>query len=86
MTSGSPPATTPTPCYRGGGHGLGITGIGDWLGHDGAIFGYSNAVFFDPKEKATVVVMVNKASTTLVAALPVFFAVATPLYPRSFPH
>ena len=42
-------------------YGLGITQIGEWIGHDGSLFGYSNMVFYLPTKKAAVVVMGNAA-------------------------
>ena len=42
-------------------YGLGVTQLGDWVGHDGSIFGYSNMVWYLPREGATVVVAGNVA-------------------------
>jgi D-alanyl-D-alanine carboxypeptidase len=63
---------------------LGMVKLGDWIGHDGLIMGYSTAVFHLPSARATIVVMVNRADPT-DAALPTWFAIANHLYPGSFP-
>ena len=36
-------------------YGLGITQLGDWVGHDGSMLGYSDMVFYLPSEQAAVV-------------------------------
>jgi D-alanyl-D-alanine carboxypeptidase len=73
----------PSPFFVG--YGLGVMRIGDWIGHDGAIFGYSGFVFTLPSEGATIVAMANKASTTGVAVTATWFDIASHLYPGSFP-
>jgi D-alanyl-D-alanine carboxypeptidase len=67
------------------GYGLGIMEVGDWVGHDGSIFGYSDFVFHLPSARATIVVMVNRAGSTDVPATATWFAIAQHLYPDSFP-
>ncbi|MDQ6774436.1 MAG: beta-lactamase family protein [Candidatus Dormibacteraeota bacterium] len=67
-------------------YGLGITQIGDWLGHDGAIFGYSDMVFYLPSQDASLVVMVNKATTTGVLSINIWIALVKYLYPNSLPR
>jgi D-alanyl-D-alanine carboxypeptidase len=77
--------TIPNPGGPRAGYGLGILRIGDWIGHNGAIFCYSTSVYHLPDSRVTIIVMVNTASTTLVAADPIFGAIAEQLYPDSFP-
>ena len=64
-------------------YGLGITQLGEWLGHDGSLFGYSNMVFHLPSEGVTVVVMSNIADELVVPAQHLFGEIAKLLYPAS---
>ncbi|HEY2203854.1 MAG TPA: serine hydrolase domain-containing protein [Pseudonocardia sp.] len=64
-------------------YGLGITRVGDWIGHDGSIFGYSNMVFYLPSERAAVVVMSNVADEIAVPSQNLFGEVVKRLYPGS---
>ena len=64
-------------------YGLGITQLGDWVGHDGSIFGYSDMVFYLPARKATVVVMVNAADGDEVPAQALWGDLVKLLYPDS---
>jgi D-alanyl-D-alanine carboxypeptidase len=66
-------------------YGLGITQLGDWLGHDGSIFGYSNMVFYLPSEQATVVVMGNAADEIAVPSQALWGEIVKLLYPNSLP-
>jgi D-alanyl-D-alanine carboxypeptidase len=72
--------TSTVPVY----YGLGLLRIGQWLGHDGAIFGYSGLMFRLPKEKATIVVMCNVGTTTGVTATPIWLGLASHFFPGSF--
>jgi D-alanyl-D-alanine carboxypeptidase len=67
-------------------YGLGITQLGDWVGHDGSIFGYSDMVFYLPTQKATVVVMVNAADGNEVPAQALWGDIVKLLYPNSLPQ
>jgi D-alanyl-D-alanine carboxypeptidase len=67
-------------------YGLGITQLGDWVGHDGSIFGYSNMVFYLPAEKATVVVMLNAGNGVAVPAEALWGEIARLLHPDSLPQ
>ncbi|MFI5829235.1 serine hydrolase domain-containing protein [Streptomyces sp. NPDC051578] len=62
-------------------YGLGLMRIGDWIGHDGAIFGYSTMVFYLPSRKSSVVVMANASNAESVTALDLWGKVVTQLYP-----
>jgi len=66
-------------------YGLGIIQLGDWVGHNGSIFGYSDMVFHLPAEEASVVVMVNAADGEAVPAGDLWTKIVTLLYPGSLP-
>jgi D-alanyl-D-alanine carboxypeptidase len=66
-------------------YGLGIIQLGDWVGHDGAIFGYSDMVFYLPARDATVVVMVNAADLSTVTSQALWGQIVKLLYPQSLP-
>jgi D-alanyl-D-alanine carboxypeptidase len=70
-------------------YGLGITQLGDWVGHDGSIFGYSNMVFYLPSAQATVVVMSNVADAVAVPSQALWGEIVgeivKALYPGSLP-
>ena len=66
-------------------YGLGITQLGDWIGHDGSMFGYSNMVFYLPSEQAAVVVMGNAADQIAVPSQALWGDVVKLLYPDSLP-
>lgn len=62
-------------------YGLGVTQVGDWVGHDGSIFGYSDMVFHLPARQATVVVMVNAGNGAAVPAQELWAQIVDALYP-----
>jgi D-alanyl-D-alanine carboxypeptidase len=62
-------------------YGLGLTQLGDWIGHDGSIFGYSNMVWYLPSEQAAVVVMNNAADEIAVPSQALWGEVVNILYP-----
>ena len=62
-------------------YGLGVTQLGDWVGHDGSIFGYSNMVWYLPREGATVVVAGNVADAMSVPSQALWGEVVKILYP-----
>ena len=64
-------------------YGLGLTQVGDWIGHDGSMFGYSDMVFYLPSEQAAVVVMGNAADQIAVPAQALWGDVVKLLYPDS---
>jgi D-alanyl-D-alanine carboxypeptidase len=66
-------------------YGLGISRYGEWLGHDGAITGYSDVVVNRPASGTSIVVMLNGADGRGVPAIPPFVAIARALYPASVP-
>jgi D-alanyl-D-alanine carboxypeptidase len=65
------------------GYGLGIFQIGDFVGHNGAILGYSTVALHDPKTGATVVIAGNKATNFSGETLNLFFALAQRLFPEA---
>ncbi|MFC5064106.1 serine hydrolase domain-containing protein [Actinomycetospora atypica] len=76
------PLTTSGPRLQ---YGLGITQLGDWVGHDGSIVGYSDMVFYLPAQRATVVVMVNAADGAAVPSQALWGEIVKVLYPGSLP-
>jgi D-alanyl-D-alanine carboxypeptidase len=66
-------------------YGLGVQKVGDWIGHDGTMLGYSNMVFHRPATGTTVVVMVNAVSMSSAPAADLWLKVVQLLYPDSLP-
>jgi D-alanyl-D-alanine carboxypeptidase len=66
-------------------YGLGVTQLGDWVGHDGSIFGYSNMVWYLPRDGATVVVASNVADAMAVPSQALWGEVVKILYPDTLP-
>ncbi|PRY50241.1 D-alanyl-D-alanine carboxypeptidase [Geodermatophilus tzadiensis] len=66
-------------------YGLGVLRLGDWVGHNGSIFGYSDVVTHLPDQEASVVVMVNAADGEAVPADDLWAGVVRLLYPDSLP-
>lgn len=66
-------------------YGLGITQLGDWVGQDGSIFGYSTMVWHLPRERATVVVAGNVADAMAVPSQAPWGEVVKILYPDTLP-
>jgi D-alanyl-D-alanine carboxypeptidase len=65
------------------GYGLGILHVGTWLGHDGAIFGFSTVTMYEPKTKTTIAATANLSSNFSTPTLDVFFDIAKHLQPAS---
>ncbi|MGI9022249.1 MAG: serine hydrolase domain-containing protein [Acidimicrobiales bacterium] len=65
------------------GYGLGIMKIGDWIGHGGDIFGYSNDAWYLPSADATITVTVNKGSIDARGTANIWTVIAEHLYPGS---
>ena len=63
------------------GYGLGIFSLDHFIGHNGAIVGYSSAMFTLPAENATIVVWANNSSNTSTPATTIFFDLARVLFP-----
>jgi D-alanyl-D-alanine carboxypeptidase len=65
------------------GCGLGILRFGDWIGHDGAIFGFSTAMFYERDSGAQIVAAANLSSNFSTPTLEIFGLIAQHLYPAS---
>jgi len=65
------------------GYGLGIVRFGDWLGHDGAIFGFSTETFYERSTGAQIVAAANLSSNFSTPTLEIFGQIAQHLYPAS---
>ncbi len=67
------------------GYGLGIFEIQGYLGHNGAILGYSSATFHRPDIDTTITVVGNRSTNVTTDTTTVFVAVAKTLDPDLFP-
>ncbi len=65
------------------GYGLGIMRVGRWLGHNGAVFGFSTVAMYDPKSGTTIAATANLASNFSTPTLEAFLQIAERLYPGS---
>jgi D-alanyl-D-alanine carboxypeptidase len=75
----------PNPTLRLG-YGLGMIQVGDFIGHDGAIFGYSTSIFYLPRARATIVVEANKSTNFSQESKDIFVALGKYLFPNAFPR
>ncbi len=66
-------------------YGLGMFSIQGFLGHNGAVFGYSNTVLYLPETGATIVVWTNLAANELGHSDEATVQIAQLLYPERFP-
>jgi len=65
------------------GYGLGIMRVGRWLGHNGAVFGFSTVAMYDPRSGTTVAAAANLSSNFSTPTLEAFLKIAERLYPGS---
>ncbi len=63
------------------GYGLGITNLNEFLGHDGAIFGYSSVVMTRPQTDTQIVFIANESTNSTTPTLTVALNVIQALYP-----
>jgi D-alanyl-D-alanine carboxypeptidase len=63
------------------GYGLGITNLNEFLGHDGAIFGYSSVVLTRPQTDTQIVFIANESTNFTTPTLTVALGVIQALYP-----
>jgi D-alanyl-D-alanine carboxypeptidase len=63
------------------GYGLGIGDFGGLIGHNGAILGYTTAMFYWPKADATIVLAGNQASNSSNATTEIAVQLAEYLFP-----
>lgn len=66
-------------------YGLGVAKLYGFLGHNGAIVGYSSAMFYLPSNGATFVVIGNSSGNFTSSAIPIFIGLARYLLPEEFP-
>jgi D-alanyl-D-alanine carboxypeptidase len=66
------------------GYGLGVLDINEFIGHNGAIYGYGSAMFYLPRANATIVVESNLSSNFSGVPTQVFYGIANYLFPRQF--
>jgi D-alanyl-D-alanine carboxypeptidase len=74
--------------FAGGGsvgYGLGILKLEGFFGHNGAVLGYSSAMFYLPSSDATFVVIGNNSGNSMSAATKIFVGLAYYLFPEQFP-
>jgi D-alanyl-D-alanine carboxypeptidase len=64
------------------GYGLGIIRLGDFLGHDGAISGYSTVAMRLPEADATFVLVGNGSSNFTTPSMDIFLSMVQALYPE----
>ena len=63
------------------GYGLGIGDFGGLIGHNGAIFGYTTAMFYWPEADAVIVVSGNQSSNFANGATEIALQLAQYLFP-----
>jgi D-alanyl-D-alanine carboxypeptidase len=65
------------------GYGLGIGRFGQWIGHNGGIFGFSTVAMYNPRNGTTIAATANLASNFSTPTLEAFFKIALRLFPGS---
>jgi D-alanyl-D-alanine carboxypeptidase len=68
------------------GYGLGILKLSGFLGHNGAVLGYSSAMFYLPGSDATFVVIGNNSGDSMSSSTDIFIGLAYYLFPEQFPR
>jgi D-alanyl-D-alanine carboxypeptidase len=68
------------------GYGLGIMNWHGFLGHAGAIFGYSTWMLHSPQDDATLVVLANRGETETEFASKITNDILHQLFPEQFPR
>ena len=63
------------------GYGLGITNLNEFLGHDGAIFGFSSVVLTRPQTDTQIAFVANESTNSTTPTLTIAFNVIKTLYP-----
>ena len=64
-------------------YGLGIFKLDDLIGHNGAVIGYSTAMFYLPSKKATIVVWGNNSTNVTTSTTTIAFDLAEILFPNA---
>lgn len=62
-------------------YGLGIFKLGDWVGHNGEIYGFNTAMFYLPGQNARIVISANKSTNFSTETIEMFFSIAEQLFP-----
>lgn len=75
--------TIPTASGIPLGYGLGITRLGDWVGHNGAIYGFSTETFYDRTNGAEITATANLSSNFSESTTDLFAKLADDLYSGS---
>jgi D-alanyl-D-alanine carboxypeptidase len=65
------------------GYGLGLLHVGNWLGHDGAIFGFSTVTMYEPEHGETISATANLSSNFSTPTLALFGEIAKRIDPDS---
>ncbi len=63
------------------GYGLGMFQLADWIGHNGAIYGFNTAMFYLPSNGARIVISANKSTNFSSETIDMFFQIAGELFP-----
>ena len=63
------------------GYGLGIMDVAGFVGHNGAIYGYSTWVLYDPESQGSLVVLANRGELTTEYAAAIAVDIIELLYP-----
>lgn len=63
------------------GYGLGVIRLNDFIGHDGAIMGYSSVAMRYPEADATFVIIGNASTNSTTPTMDIFLAMVKKLYP-----
>lgn len=58
-------------------YGIGVTGVGDYIGHEGELLGYNTALYTSPSSGATIVIAYNRYFGNVSAAGETFLALAS---------
>ena len=64
-------------------YGLGIFKLDNLLGHNGAVIGYSTAMFYLPSKRAAIVVWGNNSTNSTTPATTIAFDLAEILFPKA---
>ena len=62
-------------------YGLGIMNVAGFIGHNGAIYGYSTWVLYDPESEGSLVVLTNRGELQVEFAAPIAVDIIELLYP-----
>ncbi|MEV0251829.1 serine hydrolase domain-containing protein [Nocardia sp. NPDC050712] len=79
-----------TDVERAGEYGFGLQKIGSWLGHTGAVSGYTTKMMYLPEREVSVVVLANRNTEPMdplrISAGDIWNAIVAELYPEHAPH